>query len=162
MKERSSPAEKLSRRNRGISVVVGYITNTAIILIAVTLSVTLTQGAVDNFTNRAAGDEIESVGQSLAEQIESADTLIQRGSAYGDTNITQEIELPESENGYSANITYNSADGGLITVSSVRSSTRVKFSNDTPIEGAGSGIGLTDFSSPVIEYNSSSGEMVIE
>lgn len=162
MRKKTSSVKKLSRRNRGISVVVGYITNTAIILVAVTLSVTLTQGAVDNFTNRAAGDEIESVGQNLAEEIESADTLIQRGSAYGDTNITQEIELPESENGYSANITYNSTDGGLIVVSSVRSSTEVKFSNDTRIKGAGSGISLTDFNSPVIEYNSSSGEMVIE
>lgn len=154
-------SDKNACRGKGISIVVGYITNTAIILIAVVLSVTLTQGAVGNLTDRAAEDGIESVGRHLANEIESADTLIQSGSAYGKTDVRYRMELPDSEQGYSANITYNGADGGVITISSEKSTVEHSFDNDTPIEDAGQGIRLTDSNDPVVTYNTSSGKMVI-
>lgn len=152
-----------SLTDRAISISSGYVINLGVIVLMVTLSVILAQGAVEDVSIRASEDEARAVAEYVAAEIESADGVVARGSGYGETRLRKGLTLPESRFGYSVTVRYNSTAGGTVLVSSKRSVSAVSFENSTPIQGvAGDGIELTDSSGSVIRYRPSLGKMVIE
>ncbi|MDZ7687355.1 MAG: hypothetical protein U5J64_01305 [Halobacteriales archaeon] len=141
-----------------VSVLIGYIINIGIATIVVSLTLLLLQGAFTDVRDRAVESEMEAVGESFAGEIERVDILSQRGSS----GVSTTVKVPQSETPYRMTVLYGSDEGARLLLEARSASVEVPFKNETVIEGAGDGIGVSAGSTPEITYDSTAGVIRIE
>ncbi|MGM0371373.1 MAG: DUF7266 family protein [Halobacteriota archaeon] len=118
--------------DRGVSTTVGYVLNLGIATLLVTGLLVAGSGLVGDQRERAAGAELDVIGNRIAADLETADRLVQRG----DGSVTVRTSLPASVAGNNYQVAIDST-GGNATVSvstSDPSLTRtIPVVNETPI-----------------------------
>ncbi|APE95725.1 DUF7266 family protein [Halodesulfurarchaeum formicicum] len=123
----------MARVDRGVSTAVGYVLNLGIATLLVTGLLVAGSGLVADQRDRAAGAELDVIGNRIAADLETADRLVQNGNG----SVTVRTSLPNAVAGNSYRVAIDST-GGNATVSVSTNDpaiTRtIHLVNETPVQ----------------------------
>ncbi|MDR5657021.1 hypothetical protein RH831_07475 [Halodesulfurarchaeum sp. HSR-GB] len=122
----------MARVDRGVSTAVGYVLNLGIATLLVTGLLVAGSGLVADQRERAAGAELDVIGNRIAADLETADRLVRNGNG----SVTVRTSLPNTVAGSSYRVAIESTGGNATVIVSTNDPSlarTVPVVNETPI-----------------------------